>query len=56
MICPKCSNDNLSMFDMWNHRREQVNVNCAVCGHSWVHIFPGVPKENLVPKEIIKRG
>ena len=52
--CPKCKNDNPSMFDMWNQRREQADVNCQVCGHSFVHVFPGVPKENIIPKGVIE--
>ena len=53
--CPKCKNDNPSMIDTWNHRREQMDCNCAICGHSWVHIHNGIPSENYLPKMIIKK-
>jgi uncharacterized protein YbaR (Trm112 family) len=54
LICPKCKNDNQAMFDTWNHRREQMDVNCQICSHSYVEIHKGIPKENILPKEIRK--
>ena len=53
--CPKCQNDNQSMFDLWNNRREQVDVNCKVCAHSWIHIYPEIPKENLLQRVVIRK-
>ena len=46
--CPKCKNDDASMFDTYGHRREQMSVNCRNCSHSFVHVFIEVPKEILV--------
>lgn len=53
-VCPKCSNDNQSMFDTWNHRRHQVDVNCQICGHDYVHIFEGIPPEKVIPEGVLK--
>lgn len=55
-MCPKCGNDNQMMFDFSDHRREQVTVNCQVCAHGFVHIFKNVPKENIIPSEVMKNA
>lgn len=49
--CLKCGNDNQRMFDTWNHLRHQMDVNCQVCAHSWVHIFKDVPPDNIIPPD-----
>jgi transposase-like protein len=46
--CPKCQQEDSNMFDMFGHRREQVNVFCRVCGHDFVYEFKQVPKESLI--------
>lgn len=51
--CPKCGNDNGSLIETTEHRREQMNCHCSVCSHSWEEKFD-VPKENILPKEIKK--
>jgi ribosomal protein S27E len=46
--CPKCQNDDVNMLDTTNHRREQMSVNCRICGHNFVYVFIGIPKEPII--------
>lgn len=53
--CPKCGNDNLNLLEAMNQRREQMDIHCAVCSHTWTHKFRSLPSENRIPAELLKR-
>lgn len=47
--CPHCGNENASLIETRNHRREQMDCHCQVCAKSWVEKFKNIPKEDLLP-------
>lgn len=47
--CPFCGNDNPSMIETRNHRREQMDCHCDVCAKDWVEVFSNVSRENIIP-------
>jgi hypothetical protein len=49
--CPACGNDNGSLIETTNHLRTQMNCHCQVCSKSWVHIFPNIPREDIIGKK-----
>lgn len=54
LICPKCRNNNGALIEQWNHLRTQMDCYCNVCSHSWVEVFRDLPKENIIPKTLVK--
>jgi hypothetical protein len=43
--CPNCQNDNPSLIETVEHRREYKICYCIVCGKEFVHKFERVPVE-----------